>query len=116
MIFTYLSKAYPNAGVKISKTCQGPFGPIMSYFRGPSQSFKGPDFLISLGGLITVLLSPLKFAGPAGPLCVNFEGPHASLRAIGPRARLILTPANVFFSQQLQVLKNEKKRGFCWPP
>ena len=32
---------------------------------------------------------------PAGPLSINFEGPQAILRAIGPRARLILTPAEV---------------------
>ena len=46
----------------------------MSYFRGPSQSFKGPNFLISLMGLITIALSPQNFAGPAGPFSVNFEG------------------------------------------
>ena len=33
-------------------------------------------------------------SGPAGPPNVNFEGRHAILRAIGPRARLILTPAH----------------------
>ena len=46
--------------------------------------------------LITVLLSPQDFAAHAGPLCVNFEGPQARLRAIGPRARLILTHAPIF--------------------
>ena len=33
-----------------------------------------------------------KFEGPAGPPSVNFEGPQSTLRAIGPRARLTLTP------------------------
>ena len=47
----------PPPGVKISKNCQGSFGPLMSCLWGPSQSFKGPDFLISLMELITVSLS-----------------------------------------------------------
>ena len=38
------------------------------------------------------LLSSQKSAGPAGPPGVSFEGPQAILWAIGPRARLILTP------------------------
>ena len=62
-------------GVKISKNCQGSFGPLMSYFGGPSQSFKGPDFLISWMGLITVSLSPQS---------VNFDGRK---QLCGPLAR-----------------------------
>ena len=46
------------SGVKISKDCQGSFGPLMSYFWGPSQLFKGPGFPFPLKGLITVLLLP----------------------------------------------------------
>ena len=34
----------------------------------------------------------LATALPTGPPSVNFEGPHAIFRAIGPRARLILIP------------------------
>ena len=48
------------AGDEISKNCQWSFWPLMSYFLGPSQSFKGPDFLFSLMGLITVLLSACR--------------------------------------------------------
>ena len=36
-----------------------------------------------------------KSAGPAGPPSVSFEDPQAILLAIGPRARLILTPADL---------------------
>ena len=43
---------------KIRKKCHGPFGPWMPYFWGPAQSFKGPDFLISLMRVIMVSLSP----------------------------------------------------------
>ena len=73
------------AGVKISKKCQGSFGPLTSNLWGPSQYFKGPDFLISLMGLITVLLSPQNLWA----LRARFV---LILRA-RPRARLILTPA-----------------------
>ena len=45
------------------------------------------------------LLPPQKSAGPPG---VSFESPQALLGAIGPRARLILTPARypkkIFFT------------------
>ena len=73
-----------------SKKCQGPFGPLLSYFWGSTQSLKSPDFLFSLMGLITVS----NFEGPAGPHSVNFEGPQSILKAIGPRARPILTPVS----------------------
>ena len=64
----------------------------MSYFRGPLLSFKGPDFLILLMGLNNNITVASKFAGPAGPPSVNFDGPQAILRAIGQRAHHILTP------------------------
>ena len=48
----------PHSGVKISKNCKGSFGPLLSSFWGPSESFKGPDFHFLLKGLITVLLPP----------------------------------------------------------
>ena len=79
-------------GVKIRMNCHVSFGPLMSYFWGPWQSFKGPNFLISLMGLITVTLSPRDFASLAGPPGVKFEGPQAIVKAFGLRARLILTP------------------------
>ena len=37
----------PTIRVKISKNCQGSFGPTMSCFYGPTHFFKGPEFLIS---------------------------------------------------------------------
>ena len=73
LLINLLAKCMLMFRVKINKNCQGPFGPLMSYFLGPSQSFKGPEFLISLMGLMTVSLSPQ-----------NFEGPQAILGAIGP--------------------------------
>ena len=42
---------YLVSGVEIRKSCQWPFGPLMLYFLGPSQSFKVPDFLFSQRGL-----------------------------------------------------------------
>ena len=45
----------------------------------------------------------LKFAGRAGPLSVNFEGPQAILRTIGPRVCLILT---LDLSQPFQISMN----------
>ena len=51
------------------------------------------NFLLSLMGLKNGITVTSKSAGPAGPPNVNFEGPHAILRAIGPRAHLISTPA-----------------------
>ena len=84
-----------HAGVKIRKHCQGSFGPCMSYFWGPAQYPKGPDFLISLIGLITVSLLPQNC-----PPSLNFEGPQAILGAIGPRARLILTPGHTYTRPQ----------------
>ena len=60
------------AGVKISKNCQGSFGPLMSYFLGSSQSLKSLDFLISLMGLKSVKLSPQNLLGLPS---VNFGGP-----------------------------------------
>ena len=54
-------------------------------------------------GLITVSQSPFFFiiiiCFFAGPPSVNFEGPQAILRAIGPRTRLILTPGNVIYGK-----------------
>ena len=70
-------------GVKRSKNCQGPFGSWMSYFWGPSQSFKGPDFLISLMGHITESLSLQKLWALRAHLmlilraCMQFCGPLA---------------------------------------
>ena len=43
------------SGVKISKKCKGP---LKFIFWEPAQSFKGPDLLIFMMGLITVSLSP----------------------------------------------------------
>ena len=62
----------------------------MSYFWGPSQSFKGHFVNITYNDITIVS----KFAGPAGPPSVNFEGPQAILQAIDPRARRILTPVS----------------------
>ena len=65
-------------------------------FLRASQSFKGPYFLIIfVNGTYKGITVVSKFAGPAGSPSVNFEGPQAMLRAIGPRARLILTPVNL---------------------
>ena len=51
----------------------------------------------------------LKFAGPACPPSVNFEGSQGILRAIGPRTRLILTP--VYKPYNTSFHKNESKFG-----
>ena len=54
--------------------------------------FQGPIFSFSAKGTYNGITVISKSAGPASPPSVNFEGPHAILRAIGPRASFILTP------------------------
>ena len=63
----------------------------MSYFWGPSQSIKCLDFLF---GIYIGIAVASKFADPAGPQSVNFEGPQTILAAIRQRARLISTPVH----------------------
>ena len=53
------NRSYMSTGVKIDfKKCQGSFGPFISHFWGPSQSFKGLNFLFSLIRPMPILLSP----------------------------------------------------------
>ena len=60
----------------------------MSYFKGPHSLFKGPDIPVSLMGLMAVLLSR------RARLVLTLRArKQVRVRAIGPRARLILTPA-----------------------
>ena len=54
--------------------------------------FEGPRFSVFANETYNGITTASIFAGPAGPPSVNFEGPDAILRAIGPWARLILTP------------------------
>ena len=64
----------------------------MSQFEGPQNILRAQIFVNGNYCSITVAS---KFAGPAGPHSVNVEGPQAILQAIGPRARLFLTPVYV---------------------
>ena len=100
-IFTTVHAQWPEV------ICQGSFWPLLSYFWGPSQSFKGPAFLISLMVLIPISISPQNLRA-----LVDFEGPQTILRATGPRVRFVLTPANDpqfqnlnFFVHFMRILK-----------
>ena len=47
-----------------------------------------------------------------GPPSVNFEGPHGILRAIGPKARLILIPVHKYTRTKCDIIKrNETEIG-----
>ena len=45
-----------------SKSCKGSFGPLMLYFWGPSQSFKGQSFILFANGII--LRAHMQFCRP----------------------------------------------------
>ena len=79
-------------GLKWEKNCQGSFGPLMLYFWVPSQSLRGPEFIL-LMGLITIWLSPQYLRALQARLGVNF---------FGPRARLILTPVTCYYRLRLE--------------
>ena len=63
----------------------------MSYFWG-SHILLRPKFSYFVNGTYNGSTVASKFAGPVCPFSVNFEGQQAIVRAIGQRARLILTP------------------------
>ena len=65
-------------------------GPKCYIFEGPHNLLRAQIF--SLIGLSNGITIASKSVGPAGPPSDNFEGLHSFLRAIGPRACLILTP------------------------
>ena len=73
----------------------------MSHFSGPSQSFKGPKCTFIVNKISNGITVALKSADPAGSPSVDSKGPQANLRAIGPRARLILTPDHILYIEFL---------------
>ena len=54
----------------------------MSCLCGPSQSFKGPDFLILSMGLTTVLLSPQNLQAPWAHFVLNLRARKQDCRPL----------------------------------
>ena len=69
----------------------------MSYIMRALTIFKGPRFSYFVSGNYNRITVVSKSADPAGPPSVHFEGLQAFLLAIGPNARLILTPGYTYF-------------------
>ena len=63
-----------NAGVKIRKSNQGWFGPLMLYFEGPHNLLRAKIFFFANSTYNGITVTS-KSAGPAGPPSVTFEGP-----------------------------------------
>ena len=88
-----VSCSYSSRGWNLSKNFLGSFGPFMSKFSGPSpHNIKGPRFPILADGTQKGITVTSKSAIPVGPQSFNVEGPHAILRIIASRARLISIP------------------------